>query len=369
MKPKHSSGNLIDSKEVFNRNIRELYKNVGNQFNNDGAKADDFMINTETEPEEPKNINDAFLPLEKLIFRSELFDEIITKTSVPELISGEESRYKGVILYGPAGTGKTKILEAISQVYQNLGSAYIEGNISAMAEKWVSSFANNLDKFLDKALKKAKKIGKPVFVFIDEGTPLVSKADAGTSLSKYYQGAIDVIKRYTNNPELVIGITTNTTIENFDGPLIRDERMEAIEVGQPRRNEKKKLWELFIKDNGLINKPTDKQLEALTDAIPEPKENGAFIAEFTNCYLWNKKLKMIKEKSEKETIIEALKTGKIVTNDEVKSKITFKKLLEDVKAEVGKRYAHVKKETTMGFTGNINKGIQEPILEEKELAA
>jgi hypothetical protein len=292
----------------------------------------------ETKVETPKASNKEILsPLDTVFLDPDVIDNVALRASIPQLIDGEEPSYSGVILYGPAGTGKTVLLRAIAETYKNAGAITQEFNLAEMTDMWVGILGKNLDRKIQETLDQAKKEGKTAFIFLDEATSLVMTVEGSTSCKRYYQEALDVLKKYIGNyKELVFGISTNEIPENFDSPLIREGRLEPIKIDFPGKKERKDMWRHFLKEYEVLEELTDKQYEELASAVP--KEQGAFIEEFCRAYLENKRAQMQRRVQGAATIVAALKSGQMVPMDKVKDTITYEVLLADVQKIAADKY-------------------------------
>jgi len=293
----------------------------------DGPKSSD------PESSDPKVI---LAPLDEVFLEDRLKDDIIEKVAIPELLEGEIPGYSGVILFGPPGTGKTVLLRAIGEVYKRSGAYAKEVSVSEINSKWIGEFSNNLENEIKKALNEVKKRKKPSFLAFDEGSILAQSASEGaTSVSKHYQEAIDVLKRYVgNDPNIVLGISTNLLDASFEQALTREGRLRSYFIGYPDLEQRKRMWKYFTRKYGVLELK-DKDAETLASETGE--EQGAFIEEFCRNYLRARKQSVLKDKGFM-TLVDALKNKARVKESDVKSTINFKQFYADVKSSLTKKY-------------------------------
>src|SRR3989338_3879502 len=202
----------------------------------------------------PQGREQALQYLDSVFIDDDLKDDIVTRTAIPDLLEGTEPAYTGVILFGPPGTGKTVLLRAIGNVYQASGAYAREVPVSSINSHFVGQFAKNLEEQIQAALREAQRRGKPSFLYFDEGSILAQKAaDGADSVSKHYQEAIDVMKRYIGNDRnLVVAISTNLLSESFEDALTREGRLTSFFIGYPDIEQRKRMWKHFAGENKVI---------------------------------------------------------------------------------------------------------------------
>ena len=287
--------------------------------------------------------------LDSVFIDDALKDDIVTRTAIPDLLNGSEPGYNGVILFGPPGTGKTVLLKAIGEVYEASGAYAREISTSSVNSMWVGQFAKNLEAEIQQALNEAKQRRKPSFLYFDEGSILAQKAEEGaSSVSKHYQEAIDVLKRYLGNERnLVIAISTNQLLESFEEALTREGRMTTFFIGYPDVEQRKRMWKHFAeKYNVLIL--DDKQAYKLAEATPA--EQGAFIEEFARNYRMARRTAILREKGY-SSLVEALKHNAGTSEEEITSSIGFDNLYADLSTTLEAKYQRLRE----GEKGNGHK--------------
>lgn len=267
-------------------------------------------------------------PLDEVFINDKIKDEVVTHASIPQLLEGATAEYSGVVLHGPAGTGKTVLLRALGDVYKKAGAYAKEVSTAAINTPLVGMLARNLEEEIKIALAHAEGNAKPSFLSFDEGSTLIGNAEHGaTSVSRHYQEALDVLKRYVGNDRrLVIGISTNELPEDFDEPLTREGRLTAYHIGYPDTNQRARMWEYFSTKNKIADLTLGEAFD-LAEATPE--EQGAFIEEFCRSYQGRVRSELLKAKGHK-SLVAALKANESVTQDEIEVSMDFDRLYSDL---------------------------------------
>ncbi len=279
-------------------------------------------------PEKQLSLAEILVPLDEVFMDDALKDDIVTRVSIPDLLEGTESSYSGVILCGPPGTGKTVLLRAIEQVYLRAGAYAKDISASEVNSMWVGQFAKNLEDQIKNAIEEAKKRGKPSFLSFDEGSIIAQRANEGAlSVSKHYQEAVDVLKKYVGNTkELVVAVSTNVPLDTFEEALIRDGRLTPYFIGYPNEEQRQRMWKHFTKKYDVMSL---KEAEAQVLAEITQKEQGAFIEEFCRNYKKFRRQVVLKQKGF-NSLVEALKKGEKISDKEITKDLDFEQFYNDV---------------------------------------
>ena len=315
--------------------LEEMLKNYEFSISNNPWKTKIFKDQKPKKSEkkfnsEKEKRNYILEPLEEVILNPQLLDEIIVRCSVPDLLEGREPSYSGVILFGPPGTGKTVLQKALVEVYERAEAYSSDESLARINSCFVGKFAQNLEEVLQRALNEARARKKPSFISFDEGSTLVQVAEDGAaSVSKHYQEAIDVLKKYIGNyRELVLSVSTNLLPESFEDALTREGRLTSFLIDYPQKEERMNLWKHFLKRYSILENTSSENLYALAENTPA--EQGAFIEEFCRNYTGYIRAKLLRERGY-STLLDALKAGTDISDSEIKQAITPELLLEDVK--------------------------------------
>ncbi|MEK6818545.1 MAG: AAA family ATPase, partial [Nanoarchaeota archaeon] len=194
-------------------------------------------------------------PFDDLFLSNAVLDSIVEKTSIPDLLEARAPRFPGVILYGPPGTGKSEIQRALIRVFTNSGAHAEDVLASDINNPFVGQFAKNLQERLENASSMSDKKGLPSMVSFDEGTIFAERAEIGAySVSRHYTEAMEVMKSFIGNDRgkgLVLAISTNSHLDDFDPALTRDGRLTPLLIGFPCKEQITRMWMRFTEKYGL----------------------------------------------------------------------------------------------------------------------
>ena len=327
---------LIDNSEKFyNQDIENIFrlKDLERKFFPNGDSGDPESPNNPT-ADEPRSTDPRQIlePLDDVILNSELKDDIVERCGLAELVEGKPvTDYSGVILFGPPGTGKSVMLDAVKQCYDRAGAYTKKVSASEIVSKYLGDSAKKMREVLDNAVKQAESRGLPSFIYIDEGEVIVQKAnpDSGNEgIAKAYQSVINVLKEYIgNHRNVVIGITTNTLPDSLEDAMTRSGRMTTYFVDYPEEEQVGELWQYFSAKNTGLELTTEQSIEL---AQLTGKTSGAFIEEFTRTYKTTLKRKMLHENGY-SSLIDALKDGYRPAEEEIAARVTYDNIVSDVR--------------------------------------
>lgn len=158
---------------------------------------------------------------------------------------------KGIILYGPAGTGKTKLAKALSN---ESGASFISVNGANFVDKYVGNGASRVRHLFEEAKKK-----EPCIIFIDELDAIGSSRDSGGSHDERLQTLnqlLSCMDGFDDNSNITVIAATNR-LEVLDKALIRPGRFDSkIYIPLPDLKAREEMFKIF--SNG---KPVDSSLD------------------------------------------------------------------------------------------------------------
>lgn len=284
-------------------------------------------------PAQPLSRKEILAPLNQVFLKDEVMDRVLIAAGVPELLAGQNVKNNGCILIGPPGTGKTVLERALAKVYEKAGAYAVEVSEAAISESTVGSKARNLDAIIKKALEEARKRGKPALIYFDEASSSVSKPEANSSVRSYYQEALDTMKRYIGNyPELVFVISTNASKQLLDDALVREGRLQVIQVDRPDLTQKVRMWDHFLREYHVIDGLSREQLVTLASLLPAESQ-GAAIELF--CRTFIDKLKLEKLKSLNHTnLLSALESDVKIAEEDIRPLINYGYILSELRKVV-----------------------------------
>ena len=145
-----------------------------------------------------------------------LYEIIILPTIRPDLFTGIRKPQRGILLFGPPGTGKTVIAKAIASECK---STFFNISASSLTSKWVGESEKTVKSLFKIAYQKA-----PSIIFIDEIDSILSKRsenenEATKRLKTEFLIQFDGLGSNTNAKLLVIAATNRPM--DLDEALLR----------------------------------------------------------------------------------------------------------------------------------------------------
>ncbi|KAK9818037.1 hypothetical protein WJX72_006047 [[Myrmecia] bisecta] len=167
---------------------------------------------------------------------------------------------KGVLLFGPPGTGKTMLAKAVAS---ESGANFLNISMSALASKWFGEG----EKYVRALFSLASKLA-PSVVFIDEVDSMLARRDksgeheAMRKIKNEFMANWDGLR--TNQHERVLVLAATNRPMDLDEAVIR--RMpRRLMVDLPDAANRVKILKVILKDEVLDPKFSFEELAALTD--------------------------------------------------------------------------------------------------------
>tara|TARA_Y100000590_G_scaffold444260_1_gene574802 strand:- start:1086 stop:2288 length:1203 start_codon:yes stop_codon:yes gene_type:complete len=151
---------------------------------------------------------------------------------------------RGMLLYGPAGTGKTMLAAATAN---ELDGYFINVDAASMMSKWLGEAEKNVSKLFKMARKYNQREGKPVILFIDEVDSLLgdrnSEVGGEVRAKNQFLSELDGVNGKGKDTMMyVIGATNKPW--SLDEPFLR-RFQKRIYVSLPNQDARKKLFEQY----------------------------------------------------------------------------------------------------------------------------
>ena len=161
------------------------------------------------------------------------FRDIATSFRHPQAMARWGARRpQGVLLYGPAGTGKTMLARALAN---EIGGTLREIRTTEILDKWLGASERNMKRIF----REARRYTTPTVLLFDEFDSIISYAGAGEdSGSQAVNAVAGIFKQEMNdliedNPNVIVMATTNFP-DRIDASLIRSGRFDVkLEIPMP----------------------------------------------------------------------------------------------------------------------------------------
>ena len=213
-------------KRNVNQNITNYNYNINYQNNTQNKPQNQKNIHDTEEDEMDKKVESEIMVKNPKVkfsdiigmqeMKQTLYEIIVVPTIRPDLFTGIRKPQRGILLFGPPGTGKTMIAKAIAT---ECNSTFFNISASSLTSKWVGESEKTVKSLFKIAYKKA-----PSIIFIDEIDSILSKRsgsenEATKRLKTEFLIQFDGLGSNTNARLLVIAATNRPM--DLDEALLR----------------------------------------------------------------------------------------------------------------------------------------------------
>ena len=213
-------------KRNMNQNITNYNYNINYQNNTQNKPQNQKNIHDTEEDEMDKKVESEIMVKNPKVkfsdiigmqeMKQTLYEIIVVPTIRPDLFNGIRKPQRGILLFGPPGTGKTMIAKAIAT---ECNSTFFNISASSLTSKWVGESEKTVKSLFKIAYKKV-----PSIIFIDEIDSILSKRsgsenEATKRLKTEFLIQFDGLGSNTNARLLVIAATNRPM--DLDEALLR----------------------------------------------------------------------------------------------------------------------------------------------------
>lgn len=212
---------------------------------------------------EPSAIREIFIETPKVrwddIGGLEEIKEILTKVVINPIKNNEfrEKMPKGIMLYGPPGSGKTMLAKALANIS---GMNFISIKGPELVSKYLGESEEKIKDFFNKARQVS-----PSILFIDE-IDSICRAGIESEKSNTHRIVSQLLLEMDGFKDLnnVIVLAATNKIEYIDKSLLRSGRFDLLlETSNPHIDDILKIFHLKKESKALNVEVTDKQLKTL----------------------------------------------------------------------------------------------------------
>jgi len=196
-----------------------------------------------------------------------LREAIILPMLRPDLFKGARRPWKGILLFGPPGCGKTLLAKAVAS---EVNAAFFNVSAATLVSKWLGESEK-----LVRELFKAARNNQPAIVFIDEVDSIATARDRDEvggerRLKTQFMQEMDGVKSSDKDRVVVLG-ATNIPWE-LD-PAVRRRFEKRIYVGLPELGARREIFKIHTRGVELAEDVDFDELAKLTEGY-----SGADIA-------------------------------------------------------------------------------------------
>lgn len=209
----------------------------------------------------PRNMNEGFDAIAGYEDIKEQLLEIAQIFRHPEVAEALElESTPGIILHGPPGTGKTKLLEGFAR---ELDARLVRMPSSNIIDKWVGSSAKQLDEHFT-ALAESTE---PIVLLMDEFESLGARDSRDAERKDVTNTLKQWITTISEKHHHIMIVAATNHIDQVDEALIRPGRLRPIEIPMPDELARTAIWQKML---GTIALTAMERYNATPDAITLP---------------------------------------------------------------------------------------------------
>ena len=235
--------------------------------------------------------------------KQELIESVEWPIKYPEAFEAFHSKPpKGIMLFGPPGTGKTMLAKAVA--------SESEANfISIKGPEIFSKYVGESERAIREMFRKAKQ-ASPCVIFFDEIDSIAPSRTGGTTDSRVSERVVSqLLTEFDGIEELkgVVVVAATNRPDIIDKALLRPGRVDRmIYIPPPEKKTRKKIFEIHLKD-----KPVAKDVDM--NILSEKTENyvGADIEAICKEAVMLSIREIVRKGMNKDDLKKALKGKKI----------------------------------------------------------
>lgn len=188
-----------------------------------------------------------------------LLEAIVWPMKRPDLFRGSRRPWRGILLFGPPGCGKTLLAKAVAS---NINATFFNVDSSVILSKWFGESPKIVRKLFETARAK-----QPSIIFMDEVDAIASirdasDADAMRRVKTTFLSQMDGLVSKSHEKVVVIGATNMP--EDID-PAFRRRFEKRIYVPPPDFNGRKEIFRIHLRDIDIDDDVDLNKLAKLTE--------------------------------------------------------------------------------------------------------
>ncbi|MFW9778252.1 MAG: AAA family ATPase [Candidatus Heimdallarchaeota archaeon] len=170
-----------------------------------------------------------------------LREAIILPMSRPDLFKGARRPWRGILMFGPPGCGKTYLCKAVAS---EVDSTFFSVSAASLVSKWLGESEKLVQELYDRAAEEA-----PSIIFFDEIDALGGRRGGGTeneAMRRIKTQLLQAVEGFGTGDELLVTIGATNTPWDIDAAMRR--RFERrVYVTLPTTAAREKMFEIHTR--------------------------------------------------------------------------------------------------------------------------
>jgi vacuolar protein-sorting-associated protein 4 len=174
-----------------------------------------------------------------------LREAIILPMSRPDLFKGARKPWKGILMFGPPGCGKTYLCKAVAS---EVDSTFFSVSAANLISKWLGESEKLVKELYDRAVEES-----PSIIFFDEIDSLAGArggSSEGEAMRRVKTQLLQAVEGFGTGEELLVTVGATNTPWDIDAAMRR--RFERrVYVTLPTTEAREKMFEIHTRGVGL----------------------------------------------------------------------------------------------------------------------
>lgn len=170
-----------------------------------------------------------------------LREAIILPMSRPDLFKGARKPWKGILMYGPPGCGKTYLCKAVAS---EVDSTFFSVSAANLISKWLGESEKLVKELYDRAVEEA-----PSIIFFDEIDSLAGTrggSSEGEAMRRVKTQLLQAVEGFGTGEELLVTVGATNTPWDIDAAMRR--RFERrVYVTLPTSEAREKMFQIHTR--------------------------------------------------------------------------------------------------------------------------
>lgn len=187
-----------------------------------------------------------------------LREAIILPMSRPDLFKGARKPWKGILMYGPPGCGKTYLCKAVAS---EVDSTFFSVSAANLISKWLGESEKLVKELYDRAVEES-----PSIIFFDEIDSLAGArggSSEGEAMRRVKTQLLQAVEGFGTGEELLVTVGATNTPWDIDAAMRR--RFERrVYVTLPTTEAREKMFQIHTRGVGLASDTNFEELAKYT---------------------------------------------------------------------------------------------------------